>query len=214
MSDIGKPHGGKSQGGKSPGGKPQGEPQPSGLKTAIEMVPLLLFGITYAAFGIKTATGVLMVATVASLVASYVLLGHMTPMLIMTTILVVGFGSLTFLFDDPRFIKMKPTAVNLLFAGILAWGLATRRLLLKRLLGEALQLDVEGWRQLTGRWIGFFLVLAVLNEFVWRTMSETAWVNFKLFGILGLTFSFMIAQVGLIKRHALAPTQDSKSPIE
>jgi intracellular septation protein len=195
-------------------GHAAGGQKPSGMKTLIEMVPLLLFGVAYALYGIKAATGVLMVATVASLVASQVLLGHMTPMLITTTALVVGFGSLTFLFDDPRFIKMKPTAVNILFAAVLAWGLMTGRLLLKKLLGEALQLTSEGWRQLTMRWIGFFLVLAALNEIVWRSMSETAWVNFKLFGILGLTFAFMIAQVGLIKRFTVPSGPDAKSPNE
>jgi intracellular septation protein len=194
--------------------KPNSAPQPSGMKTIIEMVPLLLFGIAYAFYGIKTATGVLMVATVASLVASYFLLGHMTPMLIATTALVVGFGSLTFLFDDPRFIKMKPTAVNVLFAGVLTWGLMSGRLLLKKLLGEALQLTSEGWRQLTIRWIVFFLFLALLNEIVWRTQSEPDWVKFKLFGNLGLTFAFMIAQVGLIKRYALESNAEQKSPLE
>jgi intracellular septation protein len=192
--------------------KPNGAPQPSGMKTIIEMVPLLLFGAAYAVYGIKAATGVLMVATVVSLAASYFLLGHMTPMLITTTVLVVGFGSLTFLFDDPRFIKMKPTAVNVLFAGVLGYGLFTGRLFLKKLLGEALELTGEGWRQLTTRWIGFFLFLALLNEIVWRTQSETTWVNFKLFGILGLTFAFMIAQVGLLKRHAVPSTSGQKSP--
>jgi intracellular septation protein len=199
---------------KSESGKPNGAPQPSGMKTVIEMVPLLLFGIAYALFGIKTATGVLMVSTVASLAASYFLLGHMTPMLVTTTALVVGFGSLTFLFDDPRFIKMKPTAVNVLFAGVLTWGLMTGRLLLKKLLGEALQLTAEGWRQLTMRWIAFFLLLAALNEIIWRTQSETAWVNFKLFGILPLTFAFMIAQVGLLRRHAAESIVEQKSPLE
>jgi intracellular septation protein len=193
-------------------GKPSGSPQPSGLKTIIEMAPLLLFGAAYALYGIKIATGVLMVSSVAALLASYVLLGHMTPMLITTTALVVGFGSLTFLFDDPRFIKMKPTAVNILFAGVLGYGLVSGRLFLKKLLGEALEMTAEGWRHLTIRWIGFFLVLAALNEVVWRTQSETAWVNFKLFGILGLTFAFMIAQVGLIKRHAVLPSPGQKSP--
>lgn len=192
--------------------KPNGAPQPSGMKTVIEMVPLLLFGAAYALYGIKTATGVLMVATVVALAASYFLLGHMTPMLITTTALVVGFGSLTFLFDDPRFIKMKPTAVNILFAGVLGYGLLTGRLFLKKLLGEALELTAEGWRHLTIRWIAFFLFLAALNEVVWRTQSETAWVNFKLFGILGLTFVFMIAQVGLLKRFAVQPASEQKSP--
>ncbi len=228
MNDVRKPTDRQEPSGVKVGQDPSGmktgqdpsgmkdDPKPSGMKTVIEMVPLLLFGLAYALYGIKTATGVLMVATVASLVASYFLLGHMTPMLIVTTVLVVGFGSLTFALDDPRFIKMKPTAVNVLFAAVLGYGLLSGRLFLKKLLGEALSLTAEGWRQLTIRWIAFFLFLALLNEFVWRTQSEIAWVNFKLFGILGLTFAFMIAQVGLLKRYSIepAPTPTPKSPIE
>lgn len=179
-----------------------------GMKLAIELGPLVVFFLVYAGFGIKAATGVLMIATVASLVAAKRLLGHITPMLITTTALVVVFGTLTFLLDDPRFIKMKPTAVNLLFAGALAFGLMTERPLLKLMLGEALQMTDEGWRKLTFRWIGFFLVMAVANEVVWRTMSETAWVNFKVFGILPLTVLFTLAQMGLITRHAI-PTQST-----
>jgi intracellular septation protein len=198
--------------------KPNDEPahvaKPSGLKTAVEMVPLLLFGVAYAMYGIKTATGVLMVATVVSVIASYFLLGHVTPMLLTTAVLVVGFGSLTFALDDVRFIKMKPTVVNVLFAGVLLYGLVSGRMFLKKLLGEALDMTLEGWRQLTIRWIAFFLFLALLNEIVWRTQSETTWVNFKLFGIIGLTFAFMIAQVGLLKRHAIEPAPAPKSPPE
>jgi intracellular septation protein len=205
---------GPAPSGPQPSGPQPSGPQPSGMKTAIEMGPVLLFAVAYAIYGIKAATGVLMVATVASLVVSYFVLGHVTPMLVMTTVLVVLFGTLTFALDDPRFIKMKPTAVNVLFAGVLGYGLLSGRLFLKKLLGEALHLTAEGWRQLTIRWIGFFLVLAALNEFVWRTMSETAWVNFKLFGILGMTFAFMVAQVGLLKRYADESASAPKSPIE
>ena len=87
------------------------------------MAPLVLFFATYALFGIKPATGVLMVTTVTSVAAARWLLGHVTTMLVTTTVLVLVFGLLTFALDDPRFIKMKPTAVNLLFAGGLGFGL-------------------------------------------------------------------------------------------
>jgi intracellular septation protein len=96
---------------------------------------------------------------------------------------------------------MKPTVVNLLFAGVLGVGLATGRNFLAVVLGQAFKLDAEGWRILTWRWIGFFLAMAVLNEVVWRTMSETAWVNFKVFAILPLTILFFMSQLGLIQRH-------------
>jgi intracellular septation protein len=116
-------------------------------------------------------------------------------------VLVVVFGSLTFLLNDPRFIKIKPTIINLMFAGALFFGLMTGRLFLKLLLGEAFNLTEEGWRKLSIRWAAFFVTLAVLNEIVWRNFSEAAWVNFKVFGILGISVVFGVAQVGLIKRH-------------
>jgi intracellular septation protein len=120
---------------------------------------------------------------------------------VVTAVLVVVFGGLTFWLDDPRFIKIKPTIINLLFAGVLIGGLITRRPLLKMLFGEAFNLTEEGWRKLSVRWTLFFLVLAALNEVVWRNFSEAAWVNFKVFGILPLTLVFAMAQIGLIKRH-------------
>jgi intracellular septation protein len=188
---------------------PNAAPPPSGGKLLIELAPLVLFFGVYATYGIKPATGVLMVSTLASLAAAKFWLGHVTPMLIVTAVLVCFFGLLTFLLDDPSFIKMKPTAVNLLFAGVLGYGLASGRYFMKTVLGEALQMTDEGWHKLTVRWIGFFLVLAGLNEVIWRTMSEADWVKFKVFGILPLTIAFTLAQVRLMTRYA-AP----KSPVE
>jgi intracellular septation protein len=171
------------------------------VKLLIDLGPLIAFFLAYAKSGIYWATGVLMLATVISLVASRTLLGRFSVAPVATAVLVVVFGGLTFLLDDPRFIKMKPTIINLLFAGILIYGLATRRPLLKMLMGEALRLTDEGWHKMTMRWAVFFVCVAVLNEIVWRNFSEAAWVNFKVFGILPLTLVFAMAQVGLIKRH-------------
>ena len=142
-----------------------------------------------------------MAATLIALVLSRVLLGRFALAPAVTAVLVVVFGGLTFLLDDPSFIKIKPTIINLLFAGILGFGIATGRPLLKMFMGEALRLTDEGWRKMTLRWLVFFLVMAVVNEIVWRNFSEAAWVNFKVFGILPLTIVFAMAQIGLIKRH-------------
>jgi len=171
------------------------------LKLLIELGPLVAFFLVYSRAGIYWATGVLMVATVLSLVASRTIFGRLLAMPVVTAVLVVVFGGLTFWLDDPRFIKIKPTIINLLFAGVLIGGLITRRPLLKMLFGEAFNLTEEGWRKLSVRWTMFFLVLAALNEVVWRNFSEAAWVNFKVFGILPLTLVFAMAQIGLIKRH-------------
>lgn len=172
-----------------------------GLKLLIELGPLLLFFATYWAFGIYPATAVLMVTTVVALVASRVLLGKISPMPVVTAVVVCLFGGLTFWLNDPSFIKMKPTFVNLLFAAALAVGLALDKPLIKLLFGEQLQLTDEGWTKLTVRWMLFFVAMALVNEGVWRNFSESTWVSFKVFGLLPLSLAFALAQVGLIRRY-------------
>jgi intracellular septation protein len=180
-----------------------------GLKLAIDLAPLLVFFATYLSLGIFWATGALMVATVVSLIASQRMLGRVSPTLIATAALVLGFGALTLFFNDPRFIQVKPTIINLLFAVVLLGGLLLKRPVLQTMLGEALRLTDAGWRKLTIRWAGFFLAMAMLNEIVWRNFSETAWASFKVFGILPLTLAFAVLQVGLMKRHELPAVEQS-----
>jgi len=175
--------------------------QPHGTKLMIELGPLLAFFIAWFVADIFWATGVLMGATLVSVLASKLLLGRVSPVVIATAVIVVVFGSLTFWFGDAHFIKMKPTIINLLFAAVLLTGLLTGRPLLKLLFGEAFNLTEQGWRKLTVRWMLFFVAMAVVNEIVWRNFSEGAWVNFKVFGILPLTLIFAMSQIGLIKRH-------------
>jgi intracellular septation protein len=183
--------------------------QPQGAKLAIDLAPLLVFFLAYLTLGIYWATGALMVATVLSLIASRRLLGHISPTLIATTALVVGFGGLTLFFSDPRFIQVKPTIVNLLFAVVLLFGLLLRRPVLQLVLGEALRLTDTGWRKLTIRWALFFLAMAALNEIVWRNFSEATWASFKVFGILPLTIVFAVLQIGLMRRHELPSAESS-----
>jgi intracellular septation protein len=171
------------------------------VKLLIDLGPLIIFFLTYSRAGIYWATGVLMVATIVALAVSRIVMGRFAIAPAVTAVLVVIFGGLTFWLDDPSFIKMKPTIINLLFAGILGFGVYTGRPLLKMFMGEALSLTDEGWQKMTVRWAVFFVVMAVLNEIVWRNFSEAAWVNFKVFGILPLTFLFAMAQVGLIRRY-------------
>lgn len=172
------------------------------VKLLIDLGPLIAFFATYAKAGIYWATGVLMVATVIALVASRTLTGRFAPAPMITAVLVVVFGGLTFLLEDPRFIMVKPTFINLFFAAALTFGLVTGRHLLKLIMGEAVQLTDAGWHKLTVRWIAFFLVLALANEVVWRNFSEATWVSFKAWGILPITLLFAFAQIGLIRRHA------------
>ena len=178
-----------------PPAKPEDRP---GLKMLIELAPLMAFLTALAFYGIYAATGVLMAGTLLSVIAARLLLGHVGVMPLVTLGLVWVFGTLTFVFNDASFIKMKPTIINITIAAILGFGLYSGRLFIKMLLGETLHLTDAGWRKLTGRWIGFFLVIAVANEVVWRTMSDVAWGSFK-FGIFPLTLIFAAAQFGLIR---------------
>jgi intracellular septation protein len=120
------------------------------------------------------------------------------------TLLVVGvFGGLTLWLQNDTFIKMKPTVIQGLFALILFGGLLMNKPLIRYVVGGALQLDEAGWRRLSFRFGCFFSAMAGLNEIVWRTQSTDFWVDFKVFGIIGLTLVFILSQVPLIKRHSL-----------
>ena len=190
-------------------------------RLAIEAGPLVVFFVTNATFGggggedgtdggaggggIFVATGAFMVAMTLSLVASWRLERRLPPMPLITTVFVLVFGGLTLWLEDDVFIKLKPTIVNLLFATILAVGLWLRRPFLKIAFESAFRLTDEGWRRLTLRWIVFFVLLAALNELVWRTTSTDTWVTFKVFGILPLTLAFGATLLPLIRRHELAP---------
>ena len=172
------------------------------LRLALDLGPLLLFFGVNAYSGIFAATAVFMVAIVSALIASRLLTGKFAKMPLVTAIFVIVFGGLTLYLQDETFIKIKPTIIYVLFTGILLGGLAVNRVFLQSLLGEAFDLDGPGWRKLTYRWAWFFVFLAALNEFVWRTFSTDIWVSFKVFGLVPLTLVFAAMQVGLLQKHA------------
>jgi intracellular septation protein len=149
------------------------------------------------------ATALFMLAMLISLAISYALTRTLPVMPFVTGIVVIVFGGLTLWLQDDTFIKMKPTIVNVLFGGVLLGGLAFGKSLLGYVFDSVFRLTDEGWRKLTFRWGLFFLVLAVLNEVVWRTVSTDMWVNFKVFGIMPLTIVFTLFQLPLINRYAL-----------
>jgi intracellular septation protein len=171
------------------------------LKFALELGPLALFFAVYSRLGIFAATGVLMAGVVATLAVSYAMLRRFPVMPLATAVIVVIFGSLTLIFHDETLIKIKPTALYLLFGAALFAGLWLKRPLLKILFDGALHVTEEGWRKLTWRWAFFFVALAILNEVVWRTQSTDVWVKFKTFGFLPITLLFALAQAPLIMRY-------------
>ena len=172
------------------------------IKLFIDIGPLAVFFIYYKVSGdLIEAILPLMLATIISVVISYILEKRIPIMPTLGAGIVVIFGGLTIIFDNKIFIFMKPTIINIIFAAILYGGIILKKPLLKYLLGSALKLEEEGWDILTQRWAAFFIALAVLNEIVWRTMSEEFWVSFKVFGILPITFIFTMTQFPLIKKY-------------
>ncbi len=171
------------------------------LKSLIELGPLLLFGAVYLLTkNMFYATGGLMVATLVALVTCRALFGHLPVMPLVSGFLVLVFGGLTLWLQDAVFIKMKPTILYGLFAIVLGGGLVFKQHLLKHIFGELFNLTADGWQKLTMRWIFFFVVLALLNEFVWRNFTDGTWLWFKL-ALLPITAAFGIAQLGLLKQH-------------
>jgi len=121
---------------------------------------------------------------------------------ILGAVIVAIFGGLTLYFNDKTFIYMKPTIVNLLFAGILFLGnFILKKNFIKSLLENSIQLEEGGWKILNQRWILFFIFLALLNELIWRTQTEDFWVKFKVFGIIPITLIFTLFQVNIINKY-------------
>jgi intracellular septation protein len=172
------------------------------LKIALDLGPLLVFFAANSRFGIFAATGVFMAAIVVALAVAYALTRHLPIMPLVTAIVVLVFGTLTLVLHDELFIKVKPTIIYVLFGGVLLGGLAFGKSFLGVVFDSVFHLTDEGWRKLTLRWALFFLVLAVLNEIVWRTQSTDVWVSFKVFGVMPLTFLFAALQYPLLTRYA------------
>ena len=172
-------------------------------KLLIDIGPLAVFFIFYSRGDLKSAIIPFMIATIIAVLFSYIMEKKIPVMPTVGAFIILIFGGLTIYFDNEVFFKMKPTIINLLFALILYGGVIVKKPLLKFLLGAAIKLEDEGWKILTQRWISFFIALAVLNEIVWRTQSTDIWVNFKVFGILPITFIFTMTQFPLIKKYQI-----------
>ncbi len=170
-------------------------------KLLIDIGPLAIFFIFYSKNGLQPAILPFMIATIIAVLFSYIMEKKIPIMPTVGAGIILLFGGLTIYFDNEVFFKMKPTIINILFAIILYGGEIMKKPLLKYLLGTAIKLENEGWSKLTKRWIGFFIALAFLNEIIWRTQSTDIWVNFKVFGILPITFIFTLTQFSLIKKY-------------
>lgn len=173
------------------------------FKLIVDIGPLAIFFIFYTRGDLQSAILPFMIATVIAVLFSYIVEKKIPVMPTVGAFIILIFGGLTIYFQNEVFFKMKPTIINILFALVLYGGNFFNKPLLKYLLSGALKLEEEGWLILTKRWIGFFISLAILNEIVWRTQSTDIWVNFKVFGILPITFIFTLTQFSLIKKYQI-----------
>jgi intracellular septation protein len=194
------------------------EPQGGG-KLLIDVGPLLVFFLVNflapvpAVAKIFVATGAFMVAMIAAMLFSAIRYHRISALLWFSGVMVVILGGLTIWLHDETFIKMKPTIYYVLVSGILAFGLATDRPLLQRVLGSTYPgLNERGWTKLTRNWAIFFAFMALLNEVVWRNSTTSFWIGFKLWGALPLTFLFAAANIPMLLKHGLM--KDDAVPAE
>ena len=176
------------------------------IKFITDFGPLLIFFIIYFKNdqNLKIAIPPFIAATLFALAICYFLERRIPFVPLTSGILITFFGGLTLYFDNKIFFYMKPTIINLLFAIVLFFGkYFTKKPLLKIFFQNAFNLEDEGWKKLNYRWIGFFIFIAVLNEIVWRTQTEAFWVNFKVWGLLPISFIFAASQVPLMNKYKL-----------
>jgi intracellular septation protein len=178
------------------------ELRPQIIKMALELGPLVVFFIANARADIFVATACFMAAMTVSLVLTWLILKKIAIMPLVTGVVVLVFGGLTLWLQDDTFIKIKPTITNSLFATVLLGGLLFRQSLLRYVFGDVYKLRPEGWSKLTLNWGLFFVVLAVINEVLWRNFSTDVWVAFKVWGVMPLTVLFSISQLSLLNKYA------------
>lgn len=208
------------------------ELKPQLIKMALELGPLVVFylGFTFgsriiAAFPAFAAAGfndplypatlLFMVAMLVSLALSWLVLHRVAVMPVVTAIVVLVFGALTFYFHDTTFAKMKPTVINALFGAVLLGGLAFGQSLLRYVFGEVYKLKPAGWTILTLRWGVFFFVLAIANELVWRVLGDSVWANYKTFVTPIVTILFAAAQLPVLTKYAPDPVKaETPAPVD
>jgi intracellular septation protein len=175
-------------------------PVPEGLADAERQLEQILF-----------ATKVFVPAILATLALSFALTRKLPRMAVITAVVVTVFGGLTLILRDDTFVKMKPTILYLLFAGILGFGLLRGQSYLKYLMDELIPMKDAGWMIFTRRFVVFYVLLAVVNEVVWRGFGTDVWVNFRTFVLPAANFGFVMAQIPLFSRYAAEEKPESAS---
>ncbi len=173
------------------------------LKFLLEFGPLIAFFVTYKYSDIFNATIIIMVTTTIALIVTWFITRKISIMPIVTLVIIAVFGGLTLYLKDESFIKIKVTIINVIFAVMLLGGWMLKKPLLKYVFGEAMNLDFTGWMLMSRNWGIFFLAVAIANEIIWRHFSTDTWVTYKTFGILPITFAFMMTQIPIMQKHMI-----------
>ena len=174
------------------------------IKFLADFGPLIIFFFVYFNNNndLKIAIPPFVVATLLALIVIYLLEKRIPIVPLVGGIIITLFGALTLYFDNKIFFYMKPTIINLMFAGALFFGkYFTQKPILQVFFQNTLKLEDQGWKILSSRWIYFFILVAILNEIVWRTQTEAFWVNFKVWGLMPISFLFVATQVPLINKY-------------
>ena len=171
------------------------------MKLFLDFFPVVLFFVAYKFAGIYVATGVAIVATIVQIAYAHFVLKKVEPMMWGSMAIILIFGGLTLFLHNPTFIKWKPTVLYWAMGGTLAIGALLGRNFLRKIMEAQLQLPDAIWSRLNWAWVSFFAFMGVLNIYIAYNYSEETWVNFKLFGGMGLMFLFVLAQGLMLARY-------------
>ena len=172
------------------------------MKFITEYLPIVVFFTLYKMYGMMAATASMLFTTTFSLIFSYFYEKTLPKTTIISAVIILISGGLTLFTGNANFIKMKPTILYILFGSILFFGLKCNRIFLKSLLGSNIHLTDVSWILLTKRFTHYFIIMAILNEIIWRGCSENFWVNYKLFGTMLITFVFILSQARYVIQNS------------
>ena len=172
------------------------------MKMLFDLFPVVLFFVAFQIYGIYIATAVAIAATFVQIGWLWMRGRKIDKMLWVSLVVITLFGGATLVFKDDTFIKWKPTVLYWLFGGalIVAW-VGFRKNLVRSIMEHQVSLPEEVWARLQASWIGFFALMGILNLYVAYNFSLDAWVNFKLFGGIGLMLAFVVLQALMLSKH-------------
>jgi len=183
------------------------------MKLLLDFFPIILFFVAFKLGGIYVATGIAIAATVVQIGYFYFRKGKIEPMQWVSLVVIVLFGGSTLIAHNEEFIKWKPTVLYWVMGVTLAGGmLFFNKNLLKSLMGSQMQMPDAAWRVANWSWVGFFALMGALNLWVAHHFDTDTWVNFKLFGGMGLMLVFVVAQGLYLGRHVLPEDKAANDP--